>query len=156
MIKHNLSPSLIARFFYHNCERYLRFHSTPVNERDQAGIPAVNQKQNPVTKALLDAGNKWEEFVICNKLKNNVIIPPGEEALHERSHSIERSLEIFRKLSAGDSVYQPTILASPQFYQNYYLSPNKCRFSACRPDLVRVVEKERGRLLLTSNRCKSK
>ena len=97
MIKHNLSPSLIARFFYHNCERYLRFHSTPVNERDQAGIPAVNQKQNPVTKALLDAGNKWEEFVICNKLKNNVIIPPGEEALHERSHSIEKSLEIFQK-----------------------------------------------------------
>ncbi len=69
MIKHNLSPSLIARFFYHNCERYLRFHATPLQMHSKAGIPVVNQDQSPVTKALLEAGNKWEESVILNKLK---------------------------------------------------------------------------------------
>ncbi len=148
MVKHNLSPSLIARFFYHNCERYLRFNATPLQARSKIGVPVVNQNQNPVTKALLDAGNKWEESVILNKLKSNVIIPAGQEALHERSHSIEASLEIFRKLKTGDSVYQPTILVSPQFYQNYHLSPEICRFSACRPDLVRVVEKEQGDICL--------
>ena len=148
MIKHNLSPSLIARFFYHNCERYLRFHATPLQMRSKAGIPVVNQNQSPVTKALLEAGNKWEESVILNKLKNNainnVITPAGEGALHERSHPVEASLEIFSKLKTGDAVYQPTILVSPRFYQKYHLSPEICRFSACRPDLVRVVEKERG------------
>ncbi|MEL7664151.1 MAG: AAA domain-containing protein [Methanosarcina mazei] len=148
MIKHNLSPSLIARFFYHNCERYLRFHTTPLQIRSKVGIPVVNQNQNPVTKALLEAGNKWEEAVILSKLKSNVIIPAGEGALHERSHPIETSLEIFGKLKIGDAVYQPTILVSPQFYQNYHLSPEICRFSACRPDLVRVVENERGDICL--------
>jgi DNA replication ATP-dependent helicase Dna2 len=102
MIRHNLSPSLIARFFYHNCERYLRFHATPIQARSRVGVPSVDQKQNLVTKAILEAGNKWEEFVILNNLKNNVIIPPGEGALHERSHSIEKSLEIFRRLSSSD------------------------------------------------------
>ncbi|WP_157200158.1 hypothetical protein [Methanogenium cariaci] len=29
MIQYNLSPSLIARYFYHNCDRYLRYHATP-------------------------------------------------------------------------------------------------------------------------------
>ncbi|MFZ2500180.1 AAA domain-containing protein [Methanosarcina sp.] len=148
MIKHNLNPSLIARFFYHNCERYLRFHATPLQTRSKVGIPVVNQNQNPVTKALLEAGNKWEESVILNKLKSNVIIPVGEGALHERAHPIETSLEIFRKLKTGDAVYQPTILVSPQFYQNYHLSPEMCRFSACRPDLVRLVEKEKGDICL--------
>jgi DNA replication ATP-dependent helicase Dna2 len=148
MIKHNLSPSLIARFFYHNCERYLIFHSTPLKERSSAGIPLVNPKQTPVIRALLGAGNKWEESVILNKLKNDVIIPAGKGALHERSHSLEKSLEIFRKLKTGDSVYQPTILVSPQFYQKYYLSPEICQFSACRPDLVRVIEKEQGDIYL--------
>ncbi|MHC1757481.1 MAG: AAA domain-containing protein [Methanosarcina sp.] len=148
MIKHNLNPSLIARFFYHNCERYLRFHATPLQIRSKVGIPVVNQNQNPVTKSLLEAGNKWEEAVILNKLKSNAIIPAGEGALHERSHPIETSLEIFGKLKTGDSVYQPTILVSSQFYQNYHLSPEICRFSACRPDLVQVVEKERGDICL--------
>lgn len=144
MVKHNLSPSLIARFFYHNCERYLRFNATPLQMRSKIGIPVINQNQNPVTKALLEAGNKWEESVILNKLKNNVIIPAGDGALHERSHSIEESLEIFRKLKAGEAVYQPTILVSPEFYKKYHLSSEICSFSACRPDLVRVIEKEGG------------
>ncbi|MGB9929838.1 MAG: AAA domain-containing protein [Methanosarcina sp.] len=148
MIKHNLSPSLIARFFYHNCERYLRFNATPIEIRSKAGVPVVIQNHNPVTKALLEAGNRWEEAVILNKLKNKVIIPSGEGALHERSHSIEESLQIFKKLKTGDAVYQPTILVSSQFYQNYHLSPEICRFSACRPDLVRAIEKEQGDICL--------
>ncbi|KKF99595.1 ATP-dependent helicase [Methanosarcina mazei] len=148
MIKHNLSPSLIAKFFYHNCERYLRFHSTPLQMHSKVGIPVVTQNHSPVTKALIEAGNKWEETVILNKLKNNVIIPSGEGALHERSHPIETSLEIFSKLKTGDAVYQPTILVSPKFYQKYHLSPEICRFSACRPDLVRVIEKEQGETCL--------
>ncbi|MFY1112326.1 MAG: AAA domain-containing protein [Methanosarcinaceae archaeon] len=142
MIKHRLSPSLIARFFYHNCERYLRYHATPLQERAQIGIPAVKPDQSPATKALLEAGNRWEELVVLEKLKDNLLIPEGEGALHERAHSVKESLEIFRNLKKGDAVYQPTLLVPPRFYQKYNLSPELCRFSACRPDLLRVVEKE--------------
>ncbi len=142
MIKHRLSPSLIARFFYHNCERYLRYHATPLQERAQIGIPAVKPDQSPATKALLEAGNRWEELVVLEKLKDNLLVPEGEEALHERAHSVKESLEIFRSLKKGDAVYQPTLLVPPRFYRKYNLSPELCRFSACRPDLVRVVKKE--------------
>ncbi|WP_440955415.1 AAA domain-containing protein [Methanosarcina sp. Mfa9] len=142
MIKHRLSPSLIARFFYHNCERYLRYHSTPLQERARSGIPEVRPDQSPATKALLEAGNRWEELVVLEKLKDNLLVPEGEGVLHERAHSVKESLEIFRNLKKGDTVYQPTLLVPPRFYQKYNLSPELCRFSACRPDLLRVVEKE--------------
>ncbi|MDD3042330.1 MAG: AAA domain-containing protein [Methanosarcinaceae archaeon] len=142
MIKHRLSPSLIARFFYHNCERYLRFHATPIEDRPKAGIPALNHNQSPVTKALLDAGNRWEEQVVLEKIKENVIIPEGAEALHKRAHSIKNSVEIFKKLDRGELVYQPTLLVSSKFYRKYNLSPELCSFSACRPDLIRGVERD--------------
>ena len=46
MIKHNLSPSLIARYFYHNCDRFLRYHATPKKYRKMLGIPLTNVTKN--------------------------------------------------------------------------------------------------------------
>ncbi len=148
MPRFNLSPSLIGWYFYHDCERYLRYHATPEQERERAGIPAVAADQSPVTRALLDAGVRWEEEVVQTRLAGNVRLPAGTGPLTGRSFSIEESFNLFTRLSPGEAVYQPTIPVSVHFLRNYGLDPDLCRFSPCRPDLVRLGEGKERRPVL--------
>ncbi len=136
MPRFNLSPSLIGRFFYHDCERYLRYHATPEQEREKAGIPPVATDRSPVTRALLDAGIRWEEEVIRTKLAGNVRLPDGTGPLSGRSFSIEESFSLLPRLSPGEAIYQATVPVSVHFLRNYGLDPETHRFSPCRPDLV--------------------
>ncbi|WP_214083904.1 bifunctional RecB family nuclease/DEAD/DEAH box helicase [Methanoculleus sp.] len=138
MPRFNLSPSLIGRFFYHDCERYLRYHATPEQERENAGIPAAAIDTSPVTRALLDAGIRWEEEVIRTKLAGNVRLPDGTGPLSGRSFSIEESFNLLPRLSPGEAIYQATVPVSVHFLKSYGLDPELHRFSPCRPDLVRL------------------
>ncbi|MCM2466206.1 bifunctional RecB family nuclease/DEAD/DEAH box helicase [Methanoculleus oceani] len=140
MPRFNLSPSLIGRFFYHDCERYLRYHATPEQEREKAGIPAVTIARSPVTRALLEAGIRWEEEVVRTKLDGRVRLPDGTGPLSGRSFSIEESFNLFPRLSPGEAIYQSTIPVSVHFLKSYGLDPEQHRFSPCRPDLVRLGE----------------
>jgi len=140
MPRFNLSPSLIGWFFYHDCERYLRYHATPEQEREIAGIPAVPMDRNPVTRALLDAGIRWEEEVVRTRLAGAVRIPDGTGPLSDRSFSIEESFDLLPRLSPGEAIYQSTIPVSVHFLRNYGLEPGVHRFSPCRPDLIRLDE----------------
>jgi len=56
---HNLSPSRLARYFYHECPRYLRFHATPPGARPAAGIPEPVPAESLVTAAILEGGYDW-------------------------------------------------------------------------------------------------
>ncbi|WP_292366189.1 MULTISPECIES: bifunctional RecB family nuclease/DEAD/DEAH box helicase [unclassified Methanoculleus] len=143
MPRFNLSPSLIGRFFYHDCERYLRYHATPEQERENAGIPAAAIDTSPVTRALLDAGIRWEEKVVRTKLAGRVRLPEGTGAISERSFSIEESFDLLPRLSPGEAIYQATIPVSVHFLQSYDLDPGMHRFSPCRPDLVTLDEDRR-------------
>lgn len=138
MPRFNLSPSLIGWFFYHDCERYLRYHATPEQERERAGIPPVTSARSPVTRALLEAGIRWEEEVVRTKLPGRVRLPAGTGPLSGRSFSIEESFNLLPRLSPGESIYQTTIPVSVHFLHNYGLDPGLYRFSPCRPDLVRL------------------
>ncbi|WP_317065952.1 bifunctional RecB family nuclease/DEAD/DEAH box helicase [Methanoculleus caldifontis] len=149
MPRFNLSPSLIGRYFYHDCERYLRYHATPEQEREAAGIPAVPPDRSPVTKALLEAGVRWEEEVVRTRLAGQVRIPDGTGPLTGRSFSIEESFEVLARLSPGEAVYQPTIPVSVHFLRNYGLDPDLHRFSPCRPDLVRLDGGKDGKPVLS-------
>ncbi|WP_054847899.1 hypothetical protein [Methanoculleus chikugoensis] len=149
MPRFNLSPSLIGRFFYHDCERHLRYHATPPEqERAGAGIPAAAIDTSPVTRALLDAGIRWEEEVIRTKLTGRVRLPDGGAGgpISERSFSIEESFNLLPRLSPGEAIYQTTIPASIHFLKNYGLDPGGVhRFSPCRPDLIRPMKKDLSR-----------
>jgi hypothetical protein len=147
MPRFNLSPSLIGRFFYHDCERHLRYHATPEQERVKAGIPAAAIDTRPVTRALLDAGIRWEEEVIRTKLAGRVRLPDGAGPISGRSFSIEESFDLLPRLSRGEAIYQTTIPVSIHFLQNYDLDPGMHRFSPCRPDLVRVDEEGRLQII---------
>src|SRR3974390_1011246 len=72
-----VSPSRVSRFFYHECERYLRYHATPRKMRKEAGIPAIPCNTSPVTAAILEGGYVWEEKVIQDKLKGRIKISAG-------------------------------------------------------------------------------
>ena len=146
MPRFNLSPSLIGRFFYHDCERYLRYHATPEPERPGAGIPATAIDTSPVTRALLEAGIRWEEEVIRTKLTGRVRLPDGTGPISGRSFSIEESFNLLPLLSPGEAIYQTTIPVSVHFLKGYGLDPGVHRFSPCRPDLIRADEE--GRLAI--------
>lgn len=147
MPRFNLSPSLIGRFFYHDCERHLRYHATPEQERPGAGIPAAAIDTSPVTRALLEAGIRWEEEVIRTKLAGRVRLPDGAGPISGRSFSIEESFNLFPGLSPGEAIYQTTIPVSIHFLKSYDLDPRMHRFSPCRPDLVRVDEEGRLQII---------
>ena len=59
-----ISPSRIARFFFHECPRYLRYSSTPKELWDVEGVPAPPFDHSPVTAAILEGGYTWEEEVV--------------------------------------------------------------------------------------------
>jgi len=136
MIRFNLSPSLIGRFFYHDCERYLRYHATPEQERENVGIPAVAADRSPTTLSLLDAGIRWEEEVVRAKFGGRVHIPGGTGPITERSFSIEESFNLMAQILPGEAIYQSTVPVSVHFLRQYGLDPDLHRFSPCRPDLV--------------------
>ena len=49
-----ISPSRIARYFFHECPRYLRYSSTPKELWDVEGVPAPPFDHSPVTAAILE------------------------------------------------------------------------------------------------------
>ncbi len=149
MSRFNLSPSLIGWFFYHDCERYLRYNATPEHERAKAGIPAAVIDRSPTTQALLDAGIRWEEEVVRTKIAGRVRIPEGTGPLSDRSFSIEETFDILPQLSPNEAIYQSTIPVSVHFLRSYGLDPEIHRFAPCRPDLIRL-ERRDGREPLLS------
>ncbi|MDI6867241.1 bifunctional RecB family nuclease/DEAD/DEAH box helicase [Methanoculleus sp.] len=144
MPHYNLSPSLIGRFFYHDCERYLRYHATPEQERDAAGIPPAAVETGPVTRALLEAGIRWEEEVVCQRVAGRVLVPDGAGPITDRSFSIEETFNLLPNLTSGEAIYQTTIPVSVHFLRGYGLDPEVHRFAPCRPDLI--LMDDRGRL----------
>jgi DNA replication ATP-dependent helicase Dna2 len=138
----SVSPSRVARFFYHECERYLRYHATPRQMREEAGIPAIPWDTSPVAAAILEGGFVWEEKVIQTRLKGKVRISDGSGPLHERAHDIKGTLDILPRLKAGEAIYQPTIKIPDTFLKRYKLPSNLCEFPPCRPDLIQLAEQD--------------
>ena len=51
-----IGPARLARYFFHECERYLRYQSTPKKQWSLEGIPPKESEHSPVTRSLLDLG----------------------------------------------------------------------------------------------------
>jgi len=135
-----LSPSRIARFFYHECERYLRYHATPHERWKADGIPQISWDTSPVTAAILKGGFNWETNIIKTKLRSKVRIAKGDGPIHERAHDIKQTLSILPELQSGESVYQPTLKAPSSFLARYNVPPDLCEFPPCRPDILQLLD----------------
>jgi len=140
-----ISPSRIARYFYHECERYLVYTATPKDEREARGIPKPPYDYSPITKAILDGGYAWEEEVLKSKITNKVHKAKADRVVSIKDMTFDEleTLKVLKKISGGEYLYQGCFIAPESFYKTYRLDKRKIHFTHCYPDLI-FAEKEKG------------
>lgn len=136
IVVHNLSPSLIARYFYFECPRFLRFMATPRDDRDYLSIPQTEFDFSLTSRQLTESGYEWEEAVIAGPLAGRVFVAPGTQPVHKRVHTTEATLAFLRGDRPEPFIYQPVFTPPRSFLNRFGLDPAVCAFPQCRPDLL--------------------
>lgn len=142
------SPSSIARYFFHDCERYLWFRAAHPDLRQQEGIPESEFEHSPVRQAMFESGCRWEQTVLEQYLGEQVRIAPGDGPLAQRRFSWEESQRLLREAPLGSHIYQPTLRLPRGFYQWHGIDPSLVVISDNHPDLVSIIDGGGGRRLL--------
>lgn len=138
-----LSPHRVARYYYHECDRYLRYTATPKVQRAAEGVPPHELDHSLLTRALLDSGYSWEATVLADHLGPAALVaqpPPGnpKAAKTECVHTVGATTAALVAAQPGQYIYQPTLVPTPGFYAAYGLDPGLVEFTECRPDLLKV------------------
>lgn len=149
MARYFLSPHRVARYYFHECDRYLRYVATPKGRKEEEGVPPYELDHSLVTKAILQSGFTWEEQVLGEHLAGRALVAPPapgepEGPLRDRAHTIPQTIRALRDATAGTVLYQPTIEPPLAFYRRYGLDPELVAFTPCRPDLVIFQEGSEG------------
>ena len=139
-----ISPSQVARYYFHECDRYLRFRAATKAQRRQDGIPDFRADHNLLTRAILNSGLDWEDRILSEHLAGVAVIPVGEGRPSERRHGFAETLEALAALEPGQYLYQPTLRAPGRFYERYGIDPGVVQMTDCFPDLVAMVDGEDG------------
>jgi hypothetical protein len=143
-----LSPSTIARYFFHDCERFLYYSGATPDQRRRQGIPTPDFDASPLVEAILASGYRWEEEVVRTHLKGKVVVAPGSGELHTRRLPPARTLGCLRDEPAGRFLYQPTLVPPARFYETHGIDPALVAVSDNHPDLVEILpDAGAGRLL---------
>ncbi|WP_041638261.1 bifunctional RecB family nuclease/DEAD/DEAH box helicase [Anoxybacillus flavithermus] len=141
----NVSPSKIASYFYHECERNFYFHSLSKDLRRNLDVPQELFEQQSINSTVLKGGIDWEETVISKYLD-------GQVKLGNQSNSASLSQcyldveEVVAELKQPSKryIYQPSIVVPSRFYEKYGIQSKKIRFTVCRPDLIECIFTEEG------------
>jgi hypothetical protein len=139
------NPSAIARYFFHDCERFLYYSAATPGQRRREGLPTPEFDHSPLVAAVLDSGAQWEKHVVEHLLKGRVVVCPGGGELHVRRLPPEQTLRCLRNEPAGRFLYQATLVPPPSFYERYGLDPALVAISDNHPDLIAVLPGEDGR-----------
>jgi DNA replication ATP-dependent helicase/nuclease Dna2 len=142
------NPSAIARYFFHDCERFFYYTSASPEQRKKEGIPEPEFDHSPLIESILQSGHRWETEVIEKLLKGRVVIAPGPGELHTRRLSLEQTLQCLRKEPAGRYLYQATLSPPGRFYEEYDIDPALVVISDNYPDLIEILPDEGGGRLL--------
>jgi hypothetical protein len=143
----HLSPSTIARYFFQDCERFLRYRAAPRPEREATGIPERQFDHSPLMRAVLASGTAWEGDVVEKILSGKVDVAPGIAPLSERRWAEAATLSLLRTAPPGRFLYQLTLKAPDSFYTALGLDPNLFTLGENHPDLIEVRADGGGRLL---------
>ena len=138
-----VSPSRIARYYFHECDRYLRYTSTPKERKAEEGVPARAAHQSAIGKAILDGGFRWEERILDEFLAGRVITGTDGEPgapVHETRHDAAGTVAALLGAADGQAVYQGTLRAPASFYAAYGLDPDFVTVVDCYPDLLWVAD----------------
>ena len=148
-----ISPSRIARYFFQECPRYLRYSSTPKELWAVEGVPEPPFDHSPVTTAILEGGYTWEEEVVANRLKGRVFIAEAkpDTRLKDRVWGASETRRILTGMKPGESIYQPTLITPPSFYARYGIDSKVVEMTDCRPDLIVCEDSEDGPVLRIVN-----
>lgn len=142
-----LSPSRVARYYFHECGRHLRYASTTKEHRRAEGVPRRSGHQTPIAKAILEGGFEWEAQILADHLGSDAIFgsdgEPGAPA-HERRHDAASTVAALAAATDGQVIYQGTLSAPQSFYDAYRLDPSFVAMVDCHPDLLWVVETPAG------------
>jgi hypothetical protein len=142
------NPSTIARYFFHDCERFLYFNAASPEQRQLEGIPERDFDHSPLVGAILESGFRWEQEVVEQLLQGRVVIGPGSGALHTRRLPPEQTVRSLRDEPIDRFLYQPTLSPPPRFYERYGIDSTRILISDNHPDLIAVLpDAEAGRLL---------
>ncbi|MDA1049608.1 MAG: UvrD-helicase domain-containing protein [Planctomycetota bacterium] len=142
------SPSAIARYFFLDCQRFLRFHAASPQTRRDEQLPSPEFDHSPLIKAVLESGFVWEQTVVEQHLDKRVFIAPGEGDLHTRRFDWKATLELLRTAPVGTFIYQPTLRLPLAFYERYGIDPQVVVLSDNHPDLIAVRDDGEGRRVL--------
>jgi DNA replication ATP-dependent helicase Dna2 len=143
-----ISPSTIARYFFHDCERFLYYSSATPRERKRQDIPKPTFNQSPLVESILASGYQWEREVVERLLKGKVVVAAGMGELHTRRLPLAQTLRHLRRERAGRFLYQPTLTPPPSFYEAHAIDPRLVLISDNHPDLIAVLPGEDGGRLL--------
>src|SRR5713226_4654589 len=86
------NPSAIARYFFHDCERFLYYSSASPQKCKEEDIPKREFDHSPLVEAILASGFQWEQEVVERLLKGRVVIGPGTGELHTRRIPAEQTV----------------------------------------------------------------
>ncbi len=142
------NPSTIARYFFHDCERFLYYSAADPKQRKRLGVPERDFDHSPLVAAILDSGYQWEQEVVETLLKGRVVVAPGAGELHTRRLPPAQTLRALRGEPAGRFLYQPTLSPPPRFYEAHGINPKLVTISDNHPDLIAILPDEGGGRLL--------
>ena len=137
-----VSPSALARYFFHDCDRFLRFRST--RRATAHGVPERRHDSGPVMEAVLASGQLWEEQVIEEHLADRAVVADGDGDLSSRTWTVPASIEQLRAAQPGQYLYQLTLRAPSTLYEALGLKPDEIEIRDNRPDLVEVLADHSG------------
>ena len=132
-----VSPSTLARYFFHDCDRFLRFCATRQPSRN--GVPQRRYESGPVMAQVLDSGRTWEEQILTNHLAGRALVAEGDGALADRVWSVEESIALLRRARHREFLYQLTLRAPASLYEALDIDPAQIEITDNRPDLVQVT-----------------
>src|SRR5262249_5105606 len=142
-----VSPSDIARFFFHDCERFLRYRVASKAERTAGAIPEQEFDRSPLMQAILASGYRWEEEVVGRLLKGKVHVAAGERELNKNRFGLDDTIALLRTATPGSYIYQAPLRATQGFYARHGLDTVLVAIADNHPDLIAVLP-EAGRRLL--------
>jgi hypothetical protein len=133
------NPSAVARYFFHDCERFFYFSSATPEQRKKENIPTPEFDHSPLVESILDSGHRWEKEVVENLLRGRVVVATGAGELHTRRLSPAQTLHCLRHERPGRYLYQATLSPPRQFYEAYGIDPGLVVVSDNHPDLIEVL-----------------
>lgn len=149
MVVHNLNPTLVARYFFFECPRYLGLSSLPLGTRQVRRLPTGQQRPSVAARFLTEQGERWEEEVVLRRVPDRVRMkaPPGLPHPGRQRFSPMETATLLGTAEPRELLYQATLAPSHGLLDPWGIDPRLYRFRDCIPDLLQVEDDGRIRVV---------